>query len=86
MRFPDGSTPRSSGAHWDRAYWPGRLIARAVVFRLCSLAGGPFYEDDLFRYRRDAYRFAQDGRPYRVATEAFFSDPSVPAAFQRTLT
>ena len=63
----------------------GRLIAWAVVFRLCGLAGGPFYEDDFYRYLWDAYRFVQDGTPYGVAPEAFFSDPSVPAAFQRIL-
>ena len=63
----------------------GRLIAWAVVFRLCGLVGGPFYEDDFYRYLWDAYRFAQDGTPYGVAPEEFFRDPSVPAAFQRIL-
>ena len=63
----------------------GRLITWAVVFRLCGLVGGPFYEDDFYRYLWDAYRFAQDGTPYGIAPEAFFTDPTVPAAFQRIL-
>lgn len=63
----------------------GRLIAWSVVFRLCGLVGGPFYEDDFYRYLWDAYRFAQDGTPYGIEPEAFFTDPTVPAAFQRIL-
>ena len=63
----------------------GRLFGWAVVFRLCGLAGGPIYEDDFYRYLWDGYRFAQAGTPYGVAPEAFFTDPTVPAAFQRIL-
>ncbi|MYD72425.1 MAG: DUF2029 domain-containing protein [Acidobacteria bacterium] len=63
----------------------GRLFFWAVVFRLCGLVGGPFYEDDFYRYLWDAYRFATTGTPYGAAPEAFFLDPSVPAAFQDVL-
>ena len=63
----------------------GRMILWAVVFRLCGLAGGPFFEDDFFRYLWDGYRFATAGTPYGVAPEAFFVDPGVPAAFQSVL-
>ncbi|MCY4075833.1 MAG: hypothetical protein OXH04_10445 [Acidobacteria bacterium] len=63
----------------------GRLLGWAVVFRICGLAGGPIYEDDFYRYLWDGYRFAQAGTPYGVAPEAFFTDPTVPAAFQRVL-
>lgn len=63
----------------------GRLLGWAVVFRLCGLVGGPLYEDDFYRYLWDGYRFAQAGTPYGVAPEAFFTDPSVPATFQRIL-
>ncbi len=63
----------------------GRLFLWAVVFRLCGLAGGPFYEDDFYRYLWDAYRFATTGTPYGAAPEAFFIDPSVPALFQGVL-
>ena len=63
----------------------GRLIGWAVVFRVCGLIGGPFYEDDFYRYLWDAYRFVEDGTPYGVAPEAFFADPAVPAEFQRIL-
>ena len=67
------------------AFPVGRLLAWAVVFRVCGLIGGPFYEDDFFRYLWDAFRFAQDGTPYGAAPEAFFSDPGVPPQFQRIL-
>ena len=63
----------------------GRLLGWAVVFRVCGLIGGPIYEDDFYRYLWDGYRFAQDGTPYGVAPEAFFTDPGVPVAFQRIL-
>ena len=58
----------------------GRMILWAVVFRLCGFAGGPFFEDDFFRYLWDGYRFATTGTPYGIAPEAFFVDPGVPAA------
>ena len=70
---------------WGEAFPVGRLLVWAVVFRACGLAGGPFFEDDFYRYLWDAYRFAQDGTPYGVAPEAFFADPGVPAAFQDIL-
>ena len=54
----------------------GRLIFWAVVFRICGLAGGPFYEDDFYRYLWDGYRFATTGTPYGAAPEAFFVDPA----------
>ena len=63
----------------------GRLIFWAVAFRLCGLAGGPFYEDDFYRYLWDGYRFATTGSPYGPAPEAFFVDPSVPPAMQSIL-
>ena len=63
----------------------GRLVFWALVFRLCGLVGGPFYEDDFFRFLWDGYRFATDGTPYGQPPEAYFGDPSVPVAFQRVL-
>ena len=63
----------------------GRLLLWAVVFRICGLAGGPFYEDDFYRYLWDAYRFATAGTPYGAAPEQFFVDPAVPALFQGVL-
>ena len=71
---------------WGEGPFPvGRLLFWAVVFRACGLFGGPFFEDDFYRYLWDGYRFAQDGTPYGVAPEAFFTDPGVPAAFQSIL-
>ena len=63
----------------------GRLIVWAVAFRLCGLIGGPFFEDDFYRYLWDGYRFATTGTPYGVAPEAFFVDPGVPAVFHGIL-
>ncbi|MYF25552.1 MAG: hypothetical protein F4090_07260 [Nitrospira sp. SB0672_bin_25] len=63
----------------------GRLIFWAVVFRICGLAGGPFYEDDFYRYLWDGYRFATTGTPYGAVPETFFSDPGVPAVFRGIL-
>ena len=63
----------------------GRLFFWAVVFRICGLAGGPFYEDDFYRYLWDGYRFATTGTPYGAAPETFFLDPGVPALFQGVL-
>ena len=64
---------------------PGRMIFWAIVFRFCGLAGGPFFEDDFFRYLWDGYRFATAGTPYGFAPEAFFVDADVPAAFRSVL-
>lgn len=69
----------------DQPFQLGRLIFWAVVFRLCGLLGGPFYEDDFYRYLWDGYRFATTGTPYGAVPEAFFSAPGVPAVFHRIL-
>ena len=69
----------------DEALPIGRLIFWAVVFRLCGLIGGPFYEDDFYRYLWDAFRWVQDGTPFGVAPEAYFADATVPERFQRVL-
>ena len=71
--------------HPDKKLSVTRLIVWAVVFRICGLIGGPFYEDDFYRYLWDAFRFIQDGTPYGVPPEAFFDDMSVPDQFQRIL-
>jgi len=63
----------------------GRLIFWAVAFRICGLVGGPFYEDDFYRYLWDGYRFATTGTPYGAPPEAFFVDPGVPPALQSAL-
>ena len=63
----------------------GRLLFWAAAFRLCGLIGGPFYEDDFYRYLWDGYRFAVAGTPYGAAPEEFFVDPAVPALFQGVL-
>lgn len=73
------------GRNPDRKLPVARLIAWAVAFRICGLIGGPFYEDDFYRYLWDAFRFIQDGTPYGLAPEAFFLDPQVPDRFQRIL-
>ena len=62
-----------------------RLIGWSIIFRICGLIGGPFYEDDFYRYLWDAFRFIQDGTPYGLPPEAFFQDMSVPDRFQRIL-
>lgn len=63
----------------------GRVLLWAVVFRICGLLGGPFFEDDFYRYLWDGYRFAATGTPYGVAPEAFFADPGVPGIFRGIL-
>lgn len=73
------------GRPGDGALSVGRLLFWALAFRLCGLLGGPFYEDDFYRYLWDAYRFATEGTPYGVAPEAFFAAAEVPAQFQRIL-
>ncbi len=62
-----------------------RLIGWAILFRICGLIGGPFYEDDFYRYLWDAFRFVQDGTPYGLPPEAFFLDTNVHEQFQRIL-
>ena len=69
----------------DEPFPVRRLVLWAVVFRICGLAGGPFYEDDFYRYLWDAYRFATTGTPYGAAPEEFFVDASIPALFQSVL-
>ena len=69
----------------DEPFPLGRLFLWAAAFRLCGLIGGPFFEDDFFRYLWDGYRFATTGTPYGIAPDAFFVDPQVPAAFQAVL-
>ena len=63
----------------------GRVLLWAVVFRICGLFGGPFLEDDFYRYLWDGYRFATTGTPYGVAPEAFFVDSTVPELFRGIL-
>ena len=63
----------------------GRLFFWAIILRLCGLLGGPFFEDDFYRYLWDGYRFWEAGTPYGIAPEAFFTDESVPAALQPSL-
>lgn len=69
----------------DEAIPVVRLVVWAVVFRLCGLFGGPFFEDDFYRYLWDGYRFATAGTPYGVAPEAFFLDQTVPQALRDAL-
>ena len=69
----------------DEPFPLGRLIFWAGVFRICGLAGGPFFEDDFHRYLWDGYRFGTAGTPYGAAPEAFFTDAGVPAPFHRVL-
>ena len=69
----------------DEPFPIGRLIFWAVVFRLCGLIGGPFYEDDFYRYLWDGYLFATAGTPYGAAPEDFFIDQTVPMALQVAL-
>ena len=71
--------------HQDEPISLGRLFFWAIVFRLCGLLGGPFYEDDFYRYLWDGYRFWESGTPYGIAPEAFFLDQSVPFALHETL-
>ena len=56
----------------------GRVFLWAAAFRICGLLGGPFFEDDFYRYLWDGYLFATTGTPYGIAPEAFFTDPGVP--------
>ena len=63
----------------------GRLFLWASVFRLCGFLGGPFYEDDFYRYLWDGYRFWETGTPYGETPEAFFLDESVPAVLRDAL-
>ncbi|MCY3590049.1 MAG: glycosyltransferase 87 family protein [Acidobacteria bacterium] len=62
-----------------------RLLFWAIAFRLIGIVGGPFYEDDFYRYLWDGYRFATAGTPYGAAPEEFFVDPAVPVLFQGVL-
>ncbi|MCY4159735.1 MAG: glycosyltransferase family 87 protein [Bacteroidetes bacterium] len=71
--------------HPDQKISLARLIGWSVAFRICGLIGGPFYEDDFYRYLWDAFRFMQDGTPYGLAPEVFFLDMNVPEKFQRLL-
>ena len=63
----------------------GRVLLWATVFRICGLFGGPFFEDDFYRYLWDGYRFATTGTPYGVAPEAFFVDSTIPELFRGIL-
>lgn len=63
----------------------GRVFLWAALFRVCGLLGGPFFEDDFYRYLWDGYRFAVTGTPYGVAPEALFLDPAVPGIFRGIL-
>ena len=91
--LPPGRLDRTAGLRALPVFPPPRrAVPRSavcssgqVVFRLCGLVGGPFFEDDFYRYLWDGYRFAATGTPYGAAPEAFFVDPGVPAAFQSVL-
>ena len=63
----------------------GRMFFWAAVFRVCGLVGGPFFEDDFYRYLWDGFCFATTGTPYGAVPEDFFLDPSIPVAFHGVL-
>ncbi len=69
----------------EQAFPVGRLLFWAAAFRICGLLGGPFFEDDFYRYLWDGYRFATVGTPYGAAPAEFFVDPDIPANFHRVL-
>ena len=69
----------------DEPFPLSHLLFWAVAFRICGLVGGPLFEDDFYRYLWDGYRFATTGTPYAAVPEAFFTDPTVPAAFHTVL-
>ncbi len=62
-----------------------RVLGYALLFRLIGVAGGPFFEDDYFRYLWDGYRFAEDGTPYGTPPEDWFGDPDLPEEFRMVL-
>ena len=83
-----GLPPIGLYLHFRRREEPfplSRLLVWAVVFRICGLAGGPFYEDDFYRYLWDGYRFATTGTPYGAAPEDSFIDPGVAPVMQSVL-
>lgn len=83
-----GLPPIGLYLHFRRREQPfplSRLIFWTIAFRICGLAGGPFYEDDFYRYLWDGYRFATTGSPYDAAPEEFFLDPGVAPAMQSIL-
>lgn len=57
----------------------------AIFVQILALLGQPILEDDHYRYLWDAFRFINDGTPYRAAPSQFFDDPTVPPNFQSIL-
>ena len=50
-----------------------QVFSWALLLRIITLWGTPYFEDDYFRYLWDGYRTLVDGNPYPYAPSHFFS-------------
>lgn len=64
---------------------PRMVFAGALLAHAITLAGGPAFEDDYYRFIWDGWRTLQDGTPYGVAPNSFFTDDRIPAAIRSVL-
>lgn len=71
---------------WNQSIASARLVfAGAAIAHAITLAGGPAFEDDYFRFIWDGWRTLQSGTPYGVPPENFFASDTVPPPLQTVL-
>lgn len=61
------------------------IILFSVAFHSIGIAASPQFEDDYFRYLWDGYVFFEYGDPYAHPPSFYFSDESIPYAYQHLL-
>jgi len=61
------------------------IVVFAAVFHIIGIFATPQFEDDFFRYLWDGYTFFEHGNPYLHAPSYYFTDTSIPDAYQNLL-
>ena len=71
---------------WNQSVASARLIfAGAAIAHALTLAGGPAFEDDYFRFIWDGWRTLQSGTAYGIPPESFFAADGVPPPLEAVL-
>lgn len=76
---------RVSNEDLDTRGATARIVAGALLFRLCGLATAPGWEDDYFRHLWDGWMTLRTGSPYGVAPLEWFGGAGLPAAVEAVL-
>lgn len=62
-----------------------KVMAVSLMAHALALLGQPVFENDHYRFIWDGWRTLQDGTPYGIAPDRYFSDNTVPGALRHVL-